>query len=99
MAILGRYITKDGYIKILQKFVHKCPGVKYCFLTKHGLKRILKYKMQLKIFVFNSCVLQMLYVVCHNPSKGVWMLLVWQTTLLHFVMWRKCLISYSSSAL
>jgi len=56
MAIHGRYITKDGYLEILQKFVDKCPDVKYRFLTIHGLKRILKYKRQLKIFVINSSV-------------------------------------------
>jgi len=50
----GRYITKDGYIEILQMFVDKCPDVKYCFLTVHGLKYTLKYKIQLKIVVINS---------------------------------------------
>jgi hypothetical protein len=44
----GGAFTKDGYIKILQKFVKQRTNGKHLVLKMHVLKDILKYKKQIK---------------------------------------------------
>jgi hypothetical protein len=55
MRPLERYITKDRYIGILQKLWNQCTDIKYEILELiHGLKYILRIKIQMKIFVIDS---------------------------------------------
>ena len=55
----GRWITKDGYIKILHKFVNHCADAKYHILTMYALKYILKCNWQIKSLWF---------IQVYNPS-------------------------------
>jgi hypothetical protein len=51
----GRCITKNTYIEILQKFFEPMHRYKILnFKIIHGLKYILNFKIQIKMFVIDS---------------------------------------------